>query len=444
MHALFMVPRLAVALVVLQLGEAHGGRGARRCGCKRRLRVPPAAPPRRAAWAGHSAGDRGAGVGGGMGGGGSGTAEADRAARQPVVDESTTFATVRSLNALSLSQFRCHSVRDDAAPSVDPFALVQDEISALNNDVCDEVVGEDEVLTCASQHFFGAGNTRAGKRVRPVIVCLMGQATAMAMAAQRGGGDEAAQQQQQQQQSEGAAAKHRQLAAITEMIHTASLVHDDVLDAADTRRGGSAVHKLYSTKAAVLRGDFLLARASVALARLGMPSVTQEMAKSLEALVQGEIMQLQSSAEERLSLEYYLTKSYCKTASLMAFSCKSAALLSEHARDSEVAVAAEKFGYHFGLAFQVIDDLLDFTGTSDTLGKPGLQDMALGLSTAPVLYGLDEKPELKGLVVERKFEEPGDVQLACELVLASSGLQRTKELAEFHAQAAVDACCSLP
>ena len=94
------------------------------------------------------------------------------------------------------------------------------------------------------------------------------------------------------------------------MIHTASLVHDDVLDAADTRRGGSAVHKLYSTKAAVLSGDFLLARASVALARLGMPSVTQEMAKSLEALVQGEIMQLQSSAEERLSLEYYLTKWY--------------------------------------------------------------------------------------------------------------------------------------
>jgi len=227
------------------------------------------------------------------------------------------------------------------------------------------------------------------------------------------------------------------------MIHTASLVHDDVLDSADTRRGGSAVHKLYSTKAAVLSGDFLLARASVALARLGMPAVTQEMAKSLEALVQGEIMQLQSTAEERLSLEYYLTKSYCKTASLMAFSCKSAALLSGHPRDSEVAVASEKFGYHFGLAFQVIDDLLDFTGTSETLGKPGLQDMALGLSTAPVLYGMEERPELQALV-ERKFGEPGDVQAACELVLSSSGLKKTKELATFHAQAAVDACCSLP
>merc|ERR1719258_1012254 len=222
----------------------------------------------------------------------------------------------------------------------------------------------------------------------------MGQATALA--AQLGEGTE-----QQQTTYE----KHRKLAAITEMIHTASLVHDDVLDGADTRRGGSAVHKLFSTKAAVLSGDFLLARASVALAKLEMPTVTQEMAKSLEALVQGEIMQLQSTADERLSLEYYLTKSYCKTASLMAFSCKSAALLSQHSRESEVAVAAEKFGYHFGLAFQVIDDLLDFTGTSDTLGKPGLQDMALGLSTAPVLYALEEFPELKP-VVARKFAKP--------------------------------------
>ena len=88
-------------------------------------------------------------------------------------------------------------------------------------------------------------------------------------------------------------------------------------------------------------------------AKLRRTQVVREMAKSLEALVQGELMQLKSSEEERLSLEYYLTKSYCKTASLMAYSCKSAALLSDHALDSEVVIAAEKFGYHFGLAFQV-------------------------------------------------------------------------------------------
>lgn len=348
----------------------------------------------------------------------------------PVVEESQTFRTVSELNSLSLSKFRCHDVRTDPAPEVDPFALVADEIAVLNEDVCNEVTGDDEVLTASSQHFFGAGNTREGKRVRPVLVCLMGEASA-------------ALSKLDEPQTLEAKAQFRRLAAITEMIHTASLVHDDVLDAADTRRGGSAVHKLYSTKAAVMSGDFLLARASVALSRLGKCEVVQEMAKSLEALVQGEIMQLQSTADERLSLEYYLTKSYCKTASLMAFSCKSAALLSHHERDSEAAVAAEKFGYHFGLAFQVIDDLLDFTGTSDTLGKPGLQDMALGLSTAPVLYGIDEHPELKTLVA-RKFGDDGDVQRACELVLDSQGLQRTKDLATFHAQAAVDAMCSFP
>merc|ERR1740125_65914 len=143
------------------------------------------------------------------------------------------------------------------------------------------------------------------------------------------------------------------------------------------------------------------------------------MAKSLEALVQGELMQLKSSEEERLSLEYYLTKSYCKTASLMAYSCKSAALLSGH-------------------ALQVIDDLLDFTESSDTLGKPGLQDMALGLSTAPVLYGIADEPDLRELV-ERKFSKKGDVAAAYALVMKSNGLQKTKELATFHAQAAVDA-----
>ena len=166
------------------------------------------------------------------------------------------------------------------------------------------------------------------------------------------------------------------------MIHAASLLHDDVIDLADTRRGAKAAHKIYGNKVAVLAGDFLLARASVLLARLQDVKVVELLATVIEEMVQGELMQLKSSEEERLSLEYYLTKSYCKTvlvynsnpgpcpnlnpspnpspdpdpdphqASLMAYSCKSAALLSDHALDSEVVIAAEKFGYHFGLAFQ--------------------------------------------------------------------------------------------
>ncbi len=352
--------------------------------------------------------------------------------KQAVIDAPRTAETVHNLNALSHTTHRCHSVLSDNPPQIDPFELVAPHLAPISTSIAQQLDAESPTLGAAARHFFGQGNAREGKRVRPVLTLLMGDATAQNPPKDAATAD-----------ATELLRRKVSLAEITEMIHTASLIHDDVLDAAEVRRGDSAVHKLYSTKAAVLSGDFLLARASVALARLGHSQVVREMAKSLEALVQGELMQLQSSAEERLSLEYYLTKSYCKTASLMAYSCKSAALLSGHALDSEVAVAAEKYGYHFGLAFQVIDDLLDFTGTSETLGKPGLQDMQLGLSTAPVLYAAESRSELKALIA-RKFGEPGDVAQACEIVMESDGLQRTKELAVFHSQAAVDACCSLP
>jgi len=349
-----------------------------------------------------------------------------------VLDVPRTEETVHQLNGVRLERHRCHSVTSDAPPAVDPFQLVAAHLEPLGHVVRGELDAESATLRDSAQHFFGKGRAREGKRVRPVLVLLVGATTALNAPASA-----------QPVDAETAFTKRKQLAAITEMIHTASLIHDDVLDAADTRRGDAAVHRLYSTKAAVLSGDFLLARASVMLARMGNAQVVREMSKSLEALVQGELMQLKSSAEERLSLEYYLTKSYCKTASLMAFSCKSAALLSGHPFESDTTVAAEKFGYHFGLAFQVIDDLLDFTATDEQLGKPGLQDMSLGLSTAPVLYAAEEFPELKELI-QRKFGGEGDVASACGMVMRSQGLQRTKDLAAFHAQAAVDACCSMP
>eukprot|EP00310_Coccolithus_braarudii_P023898 CAMPEP_0183357398 /NCGR_PEP_ID=MMETSP0164_2-20130417/46153_1 /TAXON_ID=221442 /ORGANISM="Coccolithus pelagicus ssp braarudi, Strain PLY182g" /LENGTH=422 /DNA_ID=CAMNT_0025530997 /DNA_START=17 /DNA_END=1285 /DNA_ORIENTATION=+ len=349
-------------------------------------------------------------------------------ANSEVVEVSRTEETVLHLNSVSLDSHRCHSISKDEPPVVDPFGLVREQLEPLSAAVRHELEAESTGLADASQHFFGSGAAREGKRVRPVLVLLMAQATQLAGGTEPDATD---------------VERRMQLASITEMIHTASLIHDDVLDAADTRRGDSAVHKRFSNKAAVLSGDFLLARASVALAKLGHAQVTHEMAKSLEALVQGELMQLKSTPEQRLDMQYYLTKSYCKTASLMAYSCKSSALLSGHELESDITVAAEKFGYHFGLAFQVIDDLLDFTGSSESLGKPGLQDMQLGLSTAPVLYAAEDFPELKALI-SRKFGEEGDVQNACKIVINSAGLRRTKDLATFHAQAAVDACCTLP
>jgi geranylgeranyl pyrophosphate synthase len=228
--------------------------------------------------------------------------------------------------------------------------------------------------------------------------------------------------------------RQAQLGQIVEMIHVASLIHDDVLDEADTRRGGEAVHKLYSNKVAVLAGDYLLARASVLLARLENTAVVQVMATALESLVAGEIMQLKSAPQDLLKLESYLRKSYYKTASLICYACRSTALLGGHAYGSTVATACEEFGFHMGLAYQIQDDILDFTAAATVLGKPALADMDLGLSTAPILYAAQEFPHLRPLVM-RRFKEKGDKQTALEALYKSEkAMDKARALARFHAQ----------
>ncbi len=237
--------------------------------------------------------------------------------------------------------------------------------------------------------------------------------------------------------------RYLQLGQITEMIHVASLIHDDVLDEADTRRGGQAVHTMYTNKVAVLAGDYLLARASVLLARLQHFQVVEVMASALDALVQGEIMQARTKKEELLDMNQYLRKSYFKTASLICSSCKCAALLAGYEEKDQVTVAAEEYGYHMGMAFQIVDDILDFSGASATLGKPAQADMELGLSTAPVLFAAQEEEKIRPLIM-RRFKEEGDVQKAVQLSQNTDCIAKSYHLAEFHAQKAVDALDKLP
>lgn len=227
------------------------------------------------------------------------------------------------------------------------------------------------------------------------------------------------------------------------MIHVASLIHDDVLDEAETRRGGQAVHTMYTNKVAVLAGDYLLARASVLLARLQHLQVVEVMASALDFLVQGEIMQARSKKEDLLEMEHYLRKSYMKTASLICNSCKSSALLLGYEEDDIITTSAEEFGYHLGMAYQIVDDILDFTGASAQLGKPAQADMELGLSTAPILFASESVKELRPLIMNR-FKNAGDVQKAVQLSQGTDCIERSYELAEFHAQKAVDALMRLP
>jgi geranylgeranyl pyrophosphate synthase len=355
----------------------------------------------------------------------------------------------------------------------DPFKMVEKELKPFADSISELVSSDQPILSMAAKHFF---EKRHGKRFRPTIIQLMAKAVAAAIpdsntfnissvgATDTDSSSSSAVGGVSGWEWSGASsveleggfvtpANHKgsdvwrrqaQLGQIVEMIHVASLIHDDVLDEADTRRGGESVHKLYSNKVAVLAGDYLLARASVLLARLENTAVVQIMATALESLVSGEVMQLKSTPESMLEMNSYLKKSYYKTASLICYACRSTALLGGHAYGSAVATACEEFGFHLGLAFQIQDDILDFTAAANVLGKPALADMDLGLSTAPILYAALEYKELRPMIM-RRFKNKGDKQKALEYLYKSEhAMDRANELASFHAQRAIDALVRLP
>ncbi|KAL8854033.1 MAG: hypothetical protein Q9221_001156 [Calogaya cf. arnoldii] len=240
----------------------------------------------------------------------------------------------------------------------------------------------------------------------------------------------------------------RRLAEITELIHTASLLHDDVIDNSTSRRSNPSANISFGNKMAVLAGDFLLGRASVALARLRDAEVVELLATVIANLVEGEFMQLKNTALDEATpewteetLSYYLQKTYLKSASLISKSCRAAALLSQNT--PEVVEAAYSYGKNLGLAFQLVDDMLDYTISGAELGKPAGADLELGLATAPLLFAWKDNREL-GVLVGRKFSAEGDVKTARDIVAQSTGLEQTRALAQEYADKAVYAISGFP
>lgn len=325
-----------------------------------------------------------------------------------------------------------HETSSVVEEQTDPFSIVADELSVLANRLRSMVVAEVPKLASAAEYFFKMGVE--GKRFRPTILLLMATALNISVpgSAHHGVIDSLAAELRTRQQC---------IAEITEMIHVASLLHDDVLDDADARRGIGSLNFVMGNKIAVLAGDFLLSRACVALASLKNTEVVSLLATVVEHLVTGETMQMSTTSEQRCSMEYYLQKTYYKTASLISNSCKAVALLA--GQTAEVSVLAYNYGKNLGLAFQLIDDVLDFTGTSASLGKGSLTDIRHGIVTAPILFAIEEFPQLRA-VVERGFENPTDVDLALEYLGKSRGIARTRELAMEYANRAAATIESLP
>jgi hexaprenyl-diphosphate synthase len=285
------------------------------------------------------------------------------------------------------------------------------------------------------------------------------------------------------------------LAEIVEMIHTASLLHDDVIDVSSLRRGVPSAPATFGNKLTVLGGNFVIGRATTALARLRDIETTGLISCGLSNLVDGEFLQMREvevgeggetdGQQQRLRKDawlVYLQKTYMKTGSLIAKSAKAAVILGGCLQDiwPEIAYA---YGRNLGIAFQVcilwcimlhccsthmpvfldlqlIDDILDYETVSTTLGKPSGADLQLGLATGPALYAWEEHQEM-GELIQRKFRKTGDVKLvgirclywlitvlispqARDYVTRSSALQRSRVLAQRYADKATEILAQLP
>lgn len=317
--------------------------------------------------------------------------------------------------------------------AIDPLRAVAKEMKLLTGNIRKLLGSGHPSLDRVAKYYTQA----QGKHVRPLIVLLMSRATHLCPknAAPPDGGQSARaidacispphiladnnpSAASRDPDAAGPALDilpgQRRLAEITELIHTASLLHDDVIDHSVSRRGAPSANLEFGNKMAVLAGDFLLGRASVALARLRHVEVIELLATVIANLVEGEFMQLKNTERDERSpvwsdeaLTYYLQKTYLKTASLISKSCRAAALLG-NADDSTVE-AAYGYGRNLGLAFQLVDDMLDYTRSGADLGKPAGADLELGLATAPLLFAWKQNPEL-GALVGRKFEREGDVE----------------------------------
>ena len=292
------------------------------------------------------------------------------------------------------------------------LAPVDGDLQILTENLKQLVGARHPILRAAAEHLFDAG----GKRIRPAIVLLVARATRI-----------------NEDKSSEITPRHRRLAEITEMIHTASLVHDDVVDESNVRRSVPTVNSLFDNRIAVLAGDFLFAQSSWYLANLDNLQVVKLLSEVIRDFAEGEILQSLSCFDTDISLETYLNKSYYKTASLIANSAKASGILS--GVDEAVAESLYQYGRNLGLAFQIVDDILDFTSSTEVLGKPVGSDLADGNITAPVLYAMEEKPHIQGLI-DREFKESGDLEEAIALVQNGNAIERSRDLAAKYTKAA--------
>jgi geranylgeranyl pyrophosphate synthase len=264
-----------------------------------------------------------------------------------------------------------------------------------------------------------AGGTLAagGKRLRPVLVFLCADGEHRAADGARSSGHD-----EDRLVAAGAA---------VELLHMATLVHDDVLDAAELRRGKRTVFAEGGRRAATATGDLLFSRAFAELAATGSEDAVRALSTASSALARGELMQRADAWNEDVAPDRYLERCRLKTASLFEASCQLGALFGGR---PDLAPALGRFGERLGVAFQMLDDVLDVSGPPERTGKPRGADLLDGTVTLPLILARRQDPSLPG-----KVTTPREAELVCDRIAATGALEDAREQALAHVSAAKQA-----
>lgn len=295
------------------------------------------------------------------------------------------------------------------------LALIADDMQAMDAVIARRLSTEVPLVSQVSQYIIAAG----GKRLRPALLLLMCGAL-------------------------GYRGEQRfNLAAVVEFIHTATLLHDDVVDESALRRGRATANASFGNPASVLVGDFLYSRAFQMMVDAGDMRIMQTLAEATNIIAEGEVLQLMNMHDAGLSEEGYLRVIRSKTAKLFEASARLAALLAQAPADIELACA--DYGQALGTAFQVIDDVLDYDGDAEEMGKNLGDDLREGKATLPLIIAMKRGTADEQVTIRQAIETGGTGQLAeiVAIVRKTGALQATRDAAAAEAQRAVQALAEL-
>ena len=290
------------------------------------------------------------------------------------------------------------------------------DMQAVDTVIRSSLYSEVSLINTIGEHIINGG----GKRLRPALVLLSSGLFSSIQS------------------------PHHQLAAIVEFIHTATLLHDDVVDESTLRRGRSTANEVFGNPASVLVGDFLYSRAFQMMVEAGDMRIMQTLAEATNVIAEGEVLQLMNMHDANLTEEGYLRVIRSKTAKLFEASARLAALLAQACDSVEQQCA--QYGQALGTAFQVIDDVLDYDGDALEMGKNLGDDLREGKVTLPLIIAMQRGTEAQRSTIRQAIESSGAGQMTqiISIVQHTGALQATREAAAQEALRALNALQALP